>query len=98
MPIENQWFDLTADNNINPISVITVTGVDEPERCSYLDPKLAGVRAYRVKLLNLGGVRNLDEAKFAFSELSRVEISLSNKSDGIGNHNATSTTILCGDT
>ena len=64
MPAEDEWFELTVDNNIDPMSVVTSAGFDAT-KWEYLGPPFSGVKNYRVKLIALGYVRNLDEAKAA---------------------------------
>lgn len=62
VPADNRWFKLTVDNDRDPMGIIVSTGVD-PEGWTYLGPKLAGKRIYRVKLVRLGYVHNLKDAE-----------------------------------
>lgn len=64
MPAEDKWFELTVDDNLDPMTVVTSAGID-PTNWEYLRPKFSGVKTYRVKLISLGYVRGLEEAKQA---------------------------------
>ncbi len=68
-PVEDALFDLTVDNNVDPMTVVTSCGLDATN-WKYLGPQQSGIRIYRVKLVSLGSVRNLDEAKKAAGRLN----------------------------
>lgn len=62
VPADDEWFYLEVDNGIDPMDVVTTAGLGG-EGWEYLGPKLEGKQACRVKLIRLGYVRNLDDAK-----------------------------------
>lgn len=62
IPVDDEWFHLEVDNTIDPMDVVTSAG-HEAKGWKYLGPKFPGKQTYRVKLVRLGYVRNLDEAK-----------------------------------
>ena len=62
LPADDVWFELEVHNDINPIDVVTSAGYD-PKGWEYLGPKLSGKQTLRVKLVRLGYVRNLREAR-----------------------------------
>lgn len=62
VPADDEEFDLEVDNDIDPTEVVRAAGYD-PENWKYLGPKLSGKPKYRAKLVLLGYVRNLEEAR-----------------------------------
>jgi hypothetical protein len=62
VPGDDVWFDLEVDNNINPMEVVTSAGYTA-NGWKYLGPKFEGRQTYRVKLVRLGYVRNLKDAR-----------------------------------
>lgn len=68
IPADDVWFDLEVDNNIDPVEVVTSANYD-PRGWKYLGPKLSGKQTLRVKLVRLGCVRGLEEAKKKADEM-----------------------------
>lgn len=62
------WFDLEVDNDSDPMDVVTSGNCDVNGR-EYLGPELKGQQRYRAKLVGLGYVRNLEEARKRADEL-----------------------------
>jgi len=62
VPADNEWFDLDIDNDVDPMEVVTSAGYN-PSGWKYLGPKLSGKSTYRAKLICLGYMRNLEEAR-----------------------------------
>ena len=62
IPADDVWFDLEVDNDINPMDVVTSGGFNA-RGWEYLGPQLSGKRTLQVKLVHLGYVRNLEEAR-----------------------------------
>lgn len=62
VPADDEWFELEVDNDINLMEVVRAAGYD-PKNWKYLGPKLSGKYKCRAKLIRLGYVRNLEEAR-----------------------------------
>ena len=61
-PAIDEWFELEVDGDMDPMSVVTSAGFSS-EGWKYLGPEFSGKKTYRVKLIKLGYVRNLEEAR-----------------------------------
>lgn len=68
VPGDDEWFDLKVDNDVDPMSVVTTAGYTA-SGWKYLGPNLLGKRTLQVKLIYLGYVCNLDEAKKRADEM-----------------------------
>lgn len=62
VPADDVWFDLEVDYDISPMEVVSSAGHD-PSGWKYIGPKLSGKRIIRAKLVRLGNVCDLEEAK-----------------------------------
>ncbi len=62
VPADDKWFELEVDNDIDPMEVVC-SAVHDTKDWKYLGPKFKGRVKYRAKLVRLGHVRNLDEAR-----------------------------------
>lgn len=62
VPANSEWFELEVDDDQDPITVVT-SAECSPCGWEYLGPKFAGKCTYIVKLVRLGCVRNLKEAR-----------------------------------
>lgn len=62
VPADDEWFELEVDNDIDPMDVVRTAGYDLKD-WKYLGPKLEGKQKYRAKLIHLGYVGNLAEAR-----------------------------------
>lgn len=68
IPADEEWFDLEVDYDVDPMDVVTSAGYN-PSGWKYLGPQLSGKRTLQVKLVRLGYVRNLEEARKRADEL-----------------------------
>lgn len=62
VPADDEWFELEVDDDVDPMSVVTTAGYNA-DGWKYLGPKLSGKRTLRAKIVRLGYVRNLEEAR-----------------------------------
>lgn len=62
VPADSEWFEFDVDNTADPMEVVQTAGYN-PKDWKYLGPMFSGKPKYRVKLVSLGYVRNLEEAK-----------------------------------
>lgn len=70
IPGDDVWFDLEVDNNINPMDLVTAAGHNISGRQQYLGPEFfSGKLTYRVKLVRLGYVGDLKEARRKADEM-----------------------------
>jgi hypothetical protein len=63
-PPIDEWFDLEIDNLIDPMDVVTTAGYNA-KGWEFLGPPFVGKKTYRVKLIELGYVANLEAARMA---------------------------------
>lgn len=62
VPADEEWFDLEVDNDVNPMKVVVSAGY-KGINWGYLGPEFKGKQTYRVKLVRLGYVHNLADAR-----------------------------------
>lgn len=68
IPADEEWFSLEVDDDVDPMDVVTSAGYN-PSGWKYLGPRLSGKRTLQVKLVRLGYIRNLEEARKKVDEL-----------------------------
>jgi hypothetical protein len=68
VPAIGEDFFLTVDNDINPMDIVVNAGCD-PSGWKYIGPPLSGQMSYQVKLIKLGFVNDLTEAKSEAAEM-----------------------------
>ena len=68
VPADDEWFDLEVDDGIEPMEVVTSAGYNA-RGWEYLGPTFTGKETYQVKLVRLGYVRNLAEARKRAGEM-----------------------------
>lgn len=69
VPLDDDWFDLTIDKSIAPMDVVTSAGYNTKGWKYLSDLQLPGRQTLRVKLVRLGYVRNLEEARESAGKL-----------------------------
>ena len=62
VPADGEWLDLTVNHDADPMDVVRASGLN-PEGWGFLGPRVTGVKTYRAKLVRIGYVRNIDEAR-----------------------------------
>lgn len=62
VPADDEWFELEVDNDQDPMDVVTSAGFDK-KSWTYLGPVFSGTQTYLAKLVRLGLVRNLADAR-----------------------------------
>lgn len=62
VPADGELFNLEVDYDVDPMSVVTKAGYNA-YGWKYLGSKLSGERTLQAKLIRLGYVRNLEEAR-----------------------------------
>jgi hypothetical protein len=68
VPADDEWFNLKVDNDVDPMTVVVSAGYNAKGWKS-LGPKFTGKKTYRAKLVRLGYVRNLAEARNKAAEM-----------------------------
>ena len=62
LPAIDEWFDLEVNDDMDPMLVVSSAGFDL-KGWEYLGPQFSGKKTYRVKLIELGSVKNLEDAR-----------------------------------
>jgi len=62
VPGVDEWFELEVDGDVDPMSVVTSAGYNSAN-WTFLGPTFPGKHMYRVKLVGLGYVSNLEDAR-----------------------------------
>ena len=62
VPADDEWFELEVNNDQDPMEVVSSVGFDK-KSWQYLGPAFSGKETRRVKLVRLGFVKDLEDAR-----------------------------------